>query len=234
MADRSSVMLLDAWDWGQGVHSVDRALRLVAVARPEVPTGQLAEIGLGECNDSLLALHQQFFGDDLPCVVDCPACAERVEFDLSAAHLRADASATGLAEVTFGAQIVRVRQLNSHDLAAVVGAATTDEARLLLAQRCLLDPVDVDLSEELVQALAERLALMDQRAEVLVDLTCPACGCAWQRALDVAAYVWREISAEALRLLHEVHTLARAYGWSEADILTMSPTRRRAYVELAG
>jgi hypothetical protein len=234
MADRSAARLLDAWDWGQGVHSVDRALRLVAVARPEVPSGQLAEMGLGECNDSLLALHQQFFGDGLPCAADCPACTERVEFDLSAADLRRETSAAGFAEVVFGAQTLRIRQLNSHDLAAVVEVATPGEARLLLAQRCVLDPVDVDLSEELVQALAEQLAVMDQCAEALVDLTCPGCGCAWQRALDVAAYVWREISAEALRLLHEVHTLARAYGWSEADILALSASRRRAYVELAG
>jgi hypothetical protein len=36
------------------------------------------------------------------------------------------------------------------------------------------------------------------------------------------------------RLLREVHTLALAYGWREADILNMSARRRRFYLEMAG
>ena len=44
-----------------------------------------------------------------------------------------------------------------------------------------------------------------------------------------------QISArEATRLLGEVHTLARAYHWREAEILAMSSRRRQAYLELAG
>ena len=35
------------------------------------------------------------------------------------------------------------------------------------------------------------------------------------------------------RILREVHTLAAAYGWSEAEILALSPARRRVYLELA-
>jgi hypothetical protein len=34
--------------------------------------------------------------------------------------------------------------------------------------------------------------------------------------------------------LREVHTLAWAYGWREADILAMSPARRQFYIELVG
>jgi hypothetical protein len=28
-----------------------------------------------------------------------------------------------------------------------------------------------------------------------------------------------------------VHALARSYGWTEADVLAISPTRRRFYLE---
>ena len=34
----------------------------------------------------------------------------------------------------------------------------------------------------------------------------------------------------AARLLAEIHTLARAYGWSERDLLGMSAVRRAAYL----
>jgi hypothetical protein len=50
--------------------------------------------------------------------------------------------------------------------------------------------------------------------------------------MDVAAFVWAEIESEARRLLLEVDVLARRYGWSERDILDMSPIRRYQYLEL--
>jgi hypothetical protein len=234
VAHVSAVQLLELWEWGRSVHPIDRALRLVAVARPDVPPSELADLSLGDRDASLLALHEDLFGSVLPCVADCPGCGERLEFELSAAHLGKRAPAPKSAELTYAGRTLRVRPLNSRDLAAVAGAPSVDAARRLLAGRCLLNEDGVALSDELVEALAERLVKLDQRAEVVLDLTCPGCGQACQRVLDAPSYVWRELSAEALRLLHEVHTLARAYGWREADILAMSATRRKAYVELAG
>jgi hypothetical protein len=35
-------------------------------------------------------------------------------------------------------------------------------------------------------------------------------------------------------LLTEVHRLAQAYGWREAEILALSEARRHAYLELVG
>ena len=63
-------------------------------------------------------------------------------------------------------------------------------------------------------------------------MTCPACGRFWQAAFDIASYLWSELDALAQRLLGEVHTLARAYGWREADVLSMSPWRRQFYLEM--
>jgi hypothetical protein len=34
-------------------------------------------------------------------------------------------------------------------------------------------------------------------------------------------------------MLYDVHALASAYGWREADVLAMSPMRRQVYLELA-
>ena len=76
------------------------------------------------------------------------------------------------------------------------------------------------------------MSARDPQAEVLLDLTCPACGASWQTVFDIAAYFWAELTAEAKRLLREVDALARAYGWREVDILALSPGRRQAYLEL--
>ncbi len=77
------------------------------------------------------------------------------------------------------------------------------------------------------------MAEQDPQAEILLDVACPACGHAWQTLLDIVDFVWREVSAGATRLLEEVHTLARAYHWREADILALSSRRRQAYLEMA-
>ena len=49
---------------------------------------------------------------------------------------------------------------------------------------------------------------------------------------DIAGFFWAELDAWARRLLREIHTLARFYGWSEAEILALSPLRRRCYLEM--
>jgi hypothetical protein len=86
----------------------------------------------------------------------------------------------------------------------------------------------------LVDRLAERLAAGDPWAETLLALRCPACRHEWTVLLDTAAFVWTALRSRAQRLVHDVHTLARAYGWREADILAMSSWRREAYLELVG
>jgi hypothetical protein len=48
----------------------------------------------------------------------------------------------------------------------------------------------------------------------------------------VAALLWVEVEAGAIALVQDVHLLAAAYGWSEAEVLGLGPARRRAYLEL--
>jgi hypothetical protein len=64
-------------------------------------------------------------------------------------------------------------------------------------------------------------------------MDCPTCGHGWSAAFDIADFFWRELKGRAKRLLDEVQELAVHYGWSEAEVLTMSPVRRRHYLERA-
>jgi hypothetical protein len=79
--------------------------------------------------------------------------------------------------------------------------------------------------------VGEALARVDPLAEIAFDFECPACGADFREGLDIAEFFWREIEVEARRLLIDVHTLASAYGWREADVLALSPARRAFYVE---
>jgi hypothetical protein len=76
------------------------------------------------------------------------------------------------------------------------------------------------------------MAKHDPQAETLIDFTCPACSHCWSRIFDIGSFIWTEITLAAKRLLRTVHTLARAYGWREADILALTDVRRTFYVEM--
>jgi hypothetical protein len=234
MPTLSAAVLLQIWEQCQRLHPADRAIRLLSARYPDLPPAELAELSLGQRDARLLDLRQETFGCELDSMADCPHCGERVEFALSTVDLKADQPPSSVANLADrdGRQL-RFRPLNSYDLAAVATADTPEAGRRLLAQRCLTDSGGVELSEELVTQLAAALAAMDPQAEILLDLTCPACSCTWQLSFDIAAYLWGEISAEALRLLREVDMLARTYGWREADILAMSAVRRQAYIGMS-
>ncbi len=78
------------------------------------------------------------------------------------------------------------------------------------------------------------LSTCDPQADVRIDLDCASCGHRWTSPFDIARYLWTELETHARRLLYDVHALATAYGWAEADVLAVSPARRRYYLELAG
>lgn len=95
------------------------------------------------------------------------------------------------------------------------------------------DAPDTDgLPAEVVAALAAELVRRDPQAELLLALSCPACGHGWESELDVPSFVSEELHGWARRLLLEVHLVASAYGWSEPEILRLTPARRRIYLEL--
>jgi hypothetical protein len=77
------------------------------------------------------------------------------------------------------------------------------------------------------------MAAADPRADVELALACPACAHEWTAAFDAAAFLWSELDAWTRRTLHDVHTLATAYGWTEAEVLALG-RRRHVYLELVG
>jgi hypothetical protein len=125
---------------------------------------------------------------------------------------------------------VRFRLPDSTDLAAT---ERNGSARLLF-ERCIVDSsiAVAALPDAIVDAVAKRIRELDPQSEVELVLACPACDHRWRDLFDIASYFWTEIEALAMRLLQEVHVLARAYAWPEADILAMTPRRRRFYLDL--
>ena len=67
-------------------------------------------------------------------------------------------------------------------------------------------------------------------ADLRIGLHCPVCSHDWVVVFDIASFLWKEIDDWAGRMLRDVSDLAAAYGWSEAEILDISPVRRQLYL----
>jgi hypothetical protein len=80
--------------------------------------------------------------------------------------------------------------------------------------------------------LSKQMDQQDPLANIQFSLTCPSCQHHWQSTFDIMSYLWTEIDSWAKRMLQEVCILARAYHWSEKEILGMSTKRRQMYLEL--
>jgi hypothetical protein len=234
--------LLEVWEVGQDRHPLDRALTLLDAASPELAWEELVGLSVGARDARLLTLREQTFGPRLAGFVECPRCAEGLEFEAAVADLRAPPApdpGEEAWELVAGDISLRFRLPDSRDLAAAAACLDPAAARSLLVRRCVLHasrggkPVaGDDLPAEAVAGLARRMVEQDPQAETLLEFSCPACEHDWQALFDIVAFFWSELATRANYLLDEVHTLARAYGWREADILAMSAHRRRFYLEM--
>ncbi len=231
--------ILTVWEQGHGRLPFEKALLLARLARPEISDDELAAIPVAERDSMLLDLRERTFGPRLNAFAMCPGCAQELEFPLEVREVRENLSLPVKAqEAEIGEYRFRLRRPSSSDLAAAASTRDLQEARLILAGRCIRDAICDGLAvaaqevpKPIISRLGDHLDEVEDPAEILIDLRCPACVHSWQIAFDIASYFYSELTVLARRLLEEVHMLALTYGWSEGDILAMPPGRRRFYLE---
>ena len=220
-----AVSVVELWERGRERGPLSRALMLAAAASGECEAA-VAEWPLGKREVALLQLRTECFGAAMPVSVGCPACGERLEFEIDAAGARIDDDEAKLA-LASGA---RFRAPTTADLLIAAREKSLAEGARRLIGRCRLDdgrPLDDAELEEADRRMAE----WGHSATIGLRLACAECGHAWSDEVDAAAYLWIEIESRARDLFDEVHWLASRYGWSEAEVLALSPARRAAYLE---
>lgn len=230
----SSILL--ARERGRARHPIDRALLLFALSEPDVAVDSLADEPLGRRNSALIRLRRATFGSRLRAYLDCPACGERQEIELDATELLAMGAPSSDGQDCISVEGRGFRLPTSRDLASIAAETDVDQAASKLLERCALDgiatPQDSDPPPaSSIDLIATALEQADPLADLALGVVCDSCGHTCTVPFDIAAFLWEEIEARARGLLDEVHLLARAYGWSEAEILTLSEARRSAYLE---
>ena len=248
--------LLAAWTEGRNGPVPDRAIAMLAAAEPTASREELASWPLGSRDARLLDLREATFGPRVDALAECPDCGEPVALAFELGEVRVDGPSGHEAEPARGARSsasapielhvddgssyrLLIRLPSTADAAAAAEASDVDEGRRVLVRRCVVtaerDGAIVgagDLSEGVTSAISAAISEGDPQADVRLLAKCPACGHGWSAAFDIAGFLWDEVSTRARHLLGEIHTLARAYGWTEQEILALPAERRQAYVEM--
>ncbi|MBS0445343.1 MAG: hypothetical protein JSR59_05255 [Proteobacteria bacterium] len=226
--------LLALWERGAPRHALDRSALLCAWARPDVPADAVADLPLGTVTAALLRLRTETFGARIRAHVDCERCGERLELNLAAGELLqpVDDDAVAPREIEVGG--LRVRAPSLRDLAAVSRERDAEHAARLILERCMRHDgrADVVLPEAGLRQVEDALEAIDPNADLAFDVRCAVCGHEGCAQLDAGELLWDEIDARARALLGEVHLLARAYGWTEGEVLGLSGARRAAYLAM--
>jgi hypothetical protein len=185
--------------------------------------------------DRLLArVYEQTFGPRIESTTRCNLCESlfdltfTIENLVAALHSSASLSSAspepnGFFRAPGG---LRFRLPTGEDELAAAGLPLK-EAEQLLLQRCVLE-TDTELDAEGVQkAMAEVAPVLD----VDIDAECPECKAKQSVRFDVQFYLLRTLEQQRNASLREAHRLAVAYGWSLNEILGLSRSQRKAFVE---
>lgn len=223
--------LLDLWAGGRAGIATDGAHDLLSCVN-----GDIGSLTPGTRDRELLLLHAAVFGPRLDAVAPCPACTEVLELSVSIDELLASVGLVGSTDSG--------RTLQRNDVEVTFRLPTVGDLReglvdgAALLDRCVTSvtvdgsPIGArDLPAEIYDAVEEAMRQADPYAEITIAIVCPSCGYAWDDLLDPSPFVWQEVGRAAGRLVEDVVDLAGAFGWSEAQVLALSPSRRRLYVD---
>jgi hypothetical protein len=229
--------LIDLWERAGSMDPVDRALALALAADPDRDEDALMDLPLGRRDELVLRVRRALEGDSLAAVAACPACGERAELVVDAADLCALAEGSPpAAPVEVDGVRAEWRSPTTRDVVAALSSADVSGA---LLGRCILRiegpsgemPVH-DIPARLRSEIVDAMSAADPVADLLIEVDCPGCAERFVVDVDVPRFVWDEIDARARRLLKEVDLLARAYGWTEPEVLALSDRRRATYLGL--
>lgn len=231
--------ILRIWEDGARATATQRSANLLAAVFPDLPPAELAGVNVGRRDAWLIALRQAMIGDAASGYAVCPRCQEAVEIEFDVSRLRIPEPETVESRLSIDGYVIDYRPIAIRDLLRLGWSQDVEAARMALVQAAVRGAwkngrlVDArELPEAVIEALGEAVRERDPQSEIAIRLGCPACGHSWRVHFDITHFFYKELATRARRTLDEVRQLAKGYGWSESDILGMTPVRRKAYLDL--
>lgn len=212
-----TAVILELYEEGMTAGPSGRA-RLLCTAAGDDPD----HAPLGDVDRAIWTLHNRLFaGSACDAIATCPHCGALAEFTLPADMTLPERSGNSPVTVpfegrTYALRLPRLADMSNGapDLVAIGPDAPWDAPGFATLAEDALDRADPGMRPQL-------------------GLVCETCEQPATLTFDVSGWVWAKIALAAPRLIDEVARLARAFGWSEADILALSPARRAHYLKAA-
>lgn len=239
----NAVDMLNVWEQGLNQSPLQRALILLVAAHPDMQVDAITQLSIGQRDKRLLELRERLFGSRLVNTAICPECSERIEWQNDVADIIVSSGETELNEYSLDIDNYRIRFRlpNSLDISIAMSLADSDKAQDELLTRCILSvehakqkrPIET-LPKHIVETIGTRIEVLDPQAEININLRCPECSHQWDVLFDITSFLWTELNDWAERTLQLIHKLAQGYGWTEKEILRLSPIRRQLYSGMLG
>jgi ribosomal protein S27E len=252
----SDSTLLDTWEAATTASPAVRPLMLLVAAEPDASIDMLEQLSIPERDARLLALRESLFGQNFQSIVTCEQCGERVEIAFETSDVQAVPPKSPLPFRVDGYEgtlrlpvsadwVALADEMDVASVSSKPANASFENLRHALARRCVLtvgpesstarggvSTATIDLPDAALDAVANVIAQADADTHTELNVTCPNCGHDWATLFDIASFLWHELDAHCRRLIDDVHCIARAYGWTESEILGLTPLRRARYLEL--
>lgn len=227
--------LIQIWERAKYKSTTEQALLLLAAACPDHDIDAISQWSIGQRDAHLFELRAQLFGTIFTNTVNCPNCQEKLEWDMQLSNFPIPKQLEVGTEKNWKVEIegysIQFRRPNSQDLLS--------ESPEQILNRCISSITKEGQILEIealpitaLKTLGEKMEQVDPLANTTILLNCPACGHQWEVFFDIVRYLWAEIDNWVKHLLQEVFILAKAFHWSERDILNMSPQRRQLYLQM--
>jgi hypothetical protein len=233
--------MLQVWESHLQFSPLQRSLHLLSVLY-DTDEKTMGKLSIGERDARLLTFREWIFGPKLMNVSQCPKCSTRIEWETDIRDIRLHGADEGQTEKLLlleeDGYKVAFRLPNSLDILASLRSRSNPDDDRGLISRCILDiqhdqpERKDDLPMHILAKIEEQMAEADPQADITMVLNCPECNHRWHSTFDILHYLWMEIDNWAKKMLREVAILARAFGWSENDILNMGHNRRKMYLDL--
>jgi len=233
--------VLSIWEYGYRLSWTGRALLILTVSYPDAAPEELAALSVGKRDELLLGIYDRLFGSVIESMATCPHCSELLETQFSVSDVLGSQPPNQQESVFFEHEdyLLQIRPVNSLDVTSLGMRSADVDVQTWLIERCVEqahyqdEPIAVSaLPTRILEQVEAVLAEIDPLADIRVALNCPACEETYAFVFDIVPILWNKIVEYSRRLMLEIHTLARFYGWSEQEVLSLSGHRRRMYLEM--
>lgn len=227
--------ILDVWDHCVGKNQTIKGASLASLAFHDAHTSNIENWSIEKRDVALFHVRKSLFGNHFNNITNCPHCNQRVEWELDFQQL----GIPSLESVPDNVEIpintpdyhLRVRLPLSNDLFG------KDEFEII--KNCILnfkeyqgEAIDKTIPKIIINQINYEFDKVCKASNITYLLSCAECSHEWQVFFDIVSYLWQEIDQWAKTFLDQIYMLAKAFGWSERDIINMSENRRHHYLNL--